>query len=159
VDDRGAARGYATNKRLLDGVHAIQPDALPWAQRFPEMKTLLDSHPELPLRCEFSGNLVVIQKGDPCTLKMKKENQAVVSVHDNLVTAADPGFVDVEHGNLALKSDSVVFQKLPGFAPIPFDKIGLLVDEYRQELPPESQTRPSRGNYMTQHQEDRAFGT
>jgi len=34
--------------------------------------------------------------------------------------------------NFTLKNDSVVFEKLPDFKPIPFEKIGLQRDEYRK---------------------------
>jgi hypothetical protein len=47
----------------------------------------------------------------------------------------DPGFVDLEGGDLRLKPDSKIFKDLPGFQPIPFEKIGLFVDEYRPVLP------------------------
>lgn len=47
----------------------------------------------------------------------------------------DPGFVDLAGGDLRLRPDSRVFKDLPGFQPIPFEKIGLYVDEYRTKLP------------------------
>ncbi|NIA15090.1 MAG: hypothetical protein GWP08_13540, partial [Nitrospiraceae bacterium] len=54
---------------------------------------------------------------------------------DNWVMQGDPGFVDREGGNFALKKDAEAFQKIPGFQPIPFAKIGLYTDELRPELP------------------------
>ncbi len=51
------------------------------------------------------------------------------------VYAADPGFVDLAGGDLRLRPDSQVFKDLPGFKAIPFEKIGLFVDEYRTALP------------------------
>lgn len=42
-----------------------------------------------------------------------------------LILTNDPGFVDFARGDLRLKPDSEVFKRLPGFRPIPFDKIGL----------------------------------
>ena len=36
---------------------------------------------------------------------------------------------------IRLKDGSLIFQKIPGFKPIPFEKIGLYQDEYRRELP------------------------
>lgn len=47
----------------------------------------------------------------------------------------DPGFVDLAGGDLRLRPDSRIFRDLPGFQPIPFEKIGLFVDEYRPVLP------------------------
>lgn len=45
---------------------------------------------------------------------------------DNFVTDQDPGFVDMAKFDFRLRDDSVVFEKIPGFEKIPFDKIGLL---------------------------------
>ncbi len=50
----------------------------------------------------------------------------------------DPGFVDMAHGNFQLKPDAEVFSRLPGFKPIPFQKIGLYADELRPPLPTET---------------------
>ena len=145
VDDRGVARGYATSKRLLDGVNAVHPNDPPWATRFPEMKDLLGTHPELPTRSSFTRNVVVIQKGDATVLKMKKQNQSVVKIDNNFVTNTDPGFYDVQHGDLRIKSYSVIQQNLPGFEPIPMDKIGLFTDEYRVTLPLKPKRAARRG--------------
>jgi hypothetical protein len=37
----------------------------------------------------------------------------------------DPGFEDAAHGHFQLRTNAPVFQRLPGFQPIPFDQIGL----------------------------------
>jgi hypothetical protein len=43
----------------------------------------------------------------------------------NWSTDGDPGFVDITKGDYRLRHDADPFKKLKGFAPIPFDKIGL----------------------------------
>lgn len=43
----------------------------------------------------------------------------------NYETAGDPGFHDARKLNFKLRADSVVFQRVPGFEPIPFENIGL----------------------------------
>ena len=53
----------------------------------------------------------------------------------NMSYAGDPGFVNLNNHDFRLKPDSRVFTDLPGFKPIPFDKIGLFVDEHRTNLP------------------------
>lgn len=53
----------------------------------------------------------------------------------NMIYNSDPGFVDMAHHNFRLKPDARIFKDLPGFQPIPFEKIGLYVDEYRTKLP------------------------
>jgi len=49
---------------------------------------------------------------------------------DNFIVSEDPGFADAAHGDFRLRDDAV-----PGFRPIPFDKIGLYRDALRTELP------------------------
>jgi hypothetical protein len=162
MDDRGAARGYATNSRLHQAVMDINPTQPPWSVRFPEMTNLLASHPELPLRTKFERNVVVMQTGEPFSLKMAKARQADTNLfvaRDNFVTATDPGFVDAAKGNFALKPDAVVFQKIPGFQPIPFDKIGLFKDEYRRTLPTDDEIGRNRAGGAPKNPADKNFGT
>jgi hypothetical protein len=44
------------------------------------------------------------------------------------VTQSDPGFVDESKGDDRLRADAPVFKPLPGFKPIPFEKMGLQRD-------------------------------
>jgi len=162
MDDRGAGRGYATNSRLHKAVLAINPTQPPWSVRFPEMTNLLTSHPELPLRTKFERNVIVMQTGEPFSLKMAKARQKDTNLFfagDNFVTATDPGFVAAAKGNFALKPDSVVFRKIPGFQPIPFDKIGLFKDEYRRTLPTDAEIGRNRAGGANQNSADKNFGT
>jgi len=43
--------------------------------------------------------------------------------HHNVEINTDPGFVNEAAGNFALRPDSVVFKQIPGFEPIPFEKM------------------------------------
>ena len=62
-----------------------------------------------------------------------KEMTEELEKHGNMIINTDPGFVDIENGNFNLKDDSPAWKL--GFKPIPFDKIGLYIDEYRTSLP------------------------
>ncbi len=53
----------------------------------------------------------------------------------NITYVSDPGFEDMANMNFRLKPDAKVFKDLPNFKPIPLDKIGLYIDEYRKHLP------------------------
>lgn len=142
MDDRGVGRGYATNARLHKAVLAVNPAQPPWSTRFPQMAGMLEQHPELPWRTKVARNVIVIQKGEPSALKMSRQSLAnpdLLLWQDNFVTAQDPGFVDAAKGNFALKPDSIVFQKIPGFKPIPVEKIGLFKDQYRTALPTDAE--------------------
>ena len=163
MDDRGVGRKYATNPKLLKGVQEINPTQPPWSERYPEMVHLLEEHPELPLRTAFTRNLIFIKEGDPFNLKMSKEhnaNPALIKIDGNLVTNQDPGFVNLATGNLQLKSGSEVFTKIPGFQPIPFDKMGLYIDKYRKKLPTPSEAgRLPEQNPWKPTDTNRNFGT
>ena len=53
----------------------------------------------------------------------------------DLTTLEEAGFVDAGALDLRLRQDSRVFDEVPGFKPIPFDRIGLYQDEIRPRLP------------------------
>jgi len=138
IDSRGTSRGYATNPKLIGAVQEINPTQPPWSERYPEIVNLLQEQHELPLRTLFKDNLIYIKEGDPYKMAMKPENNtnpAIISFVDNFVTPTDPGFVDLAAGNYALKRDSEVFMKIPGFQQIPVEKMGLQIDKYRKKLP------------------------
>jgi hypothetical protein len=53
----------------------------------------------------------------------------------NVAYDANPGFVDPVHLDFRLKPDAKLLKDLPGFKPIPVERIGLFADEYRTTLP------------------------
>lgn len=161
MDDRGAARGYATNSRLLKAVSEIKPMQPPWSVRFPLMTNLLSSHPELPIRTRFESNVIVMKTGEPFSLKMAKARLSdtnLLFAADNFVTATNPGFADAARHDYSLRPDSVVFQKIPGFEPIPFKKIGLYIDEYRRTLPTDAEMDRNKPSTPAK-KSDKNFGT
>jgi hypothetical protein len=163
LDDRGLSRGYATNSRLINGVMEINPTQPPWSERYPEIVNLLQEKHELPLRTLFKDNVVFIKSGEPYKLEMRKENNtntALISFVDNYVTSQDPGFTDLAAGNYSLKMGSEVFSKIPGFKPIPFDKMGLQIDNYRTKLPTDQEAgRTPDQNPWKPADTNRNFGT
>ena len=60
-----------------------------------------------------------------------------VSDAENWITDRNPGFVNARKGDFRLKPNSEVFERLPGFKPIPFQKMGLYADELRPNPPKE----------------------
>jgi hypothetical protein len=57
----------------------------------------------------------------------------------NLAFAENPGFLDLSRNDFHLDRGSRLHADLPGFEPIPVDKIGLYVDQYRKTLPSEEE--------------------
>jgi len=68
----------------------------------------------------------VYNSGDPKITVILEKN-------GNVVSRADPGFVDMEHEDFRLREDAPAHKIR--FEPIPFGDIGLLNDEYRTSLP------------------------
>ena len=96
--------------------------------------------PENLLLLENTGYSVVYQPDDPGTPAycIVRDNISVGAVDDfgsmvynstmesNICYSEDPGFVDADGGNFALREDSRVFRDIPGFINIDPEKIGLL---------------------------------
>lgn len=133
---------YESLLRRLDGVPYDDPDG-PYA-KYPHLKTLIA---DLQRR---------EQNPDNEDYKIPKDNSAVrnflydtndIESSDNIVTygvfednlmfdmSQDPGFIDYDNMNFALSPDSIVYEQIPGFEEIPFDRIGLYTDQYRKTLP------------------------
>jgi hypothetical protein len=72
--------------------------------------------------------------------KEAKQDSSVAN-GKNMAYITDPGFEDMAHNNFWLKADAQVFKDLPNFKPIPMDKIGLYIDEYRKKLPTDDEIK------------------
>lgn len=94
---------------------------------YPELVGFL-TMPETRVRVSHATNNVLVD----CAAISSGNWQ--VPTDQNLITSEDTGFVNAAAGNFALKRDSEVFKKLPGFRPIPFAKMGLYKDELRPTL-------------------------
>ncbi len=101
----------------------------PWSTRYPKLASIMDEEPFLPL-----GNIVRRNVAYRC--KRWLSAHAVdkyldrVEFSNNLDNIDDPGFVDAAKKDFRLREDSAVL-KLPGWEPIPFERIGLYNDEFR----------------------------
>jgi hypothetical protein len=117
------AKGIYT-KRLTQAVDIRKP---PYSERYPRLANWLDLLPDgktyvgmRPVRNVFDRNVLV--KHEETVRLVGKHAQTEFG--DNLHTQKDPGFVDAARLNFALRDDSLVYQALPGFQRIPFEKIG-----------------------------------
>lgn len=111
-----------TRRKLLTDVDITQP---PYTERYPELLGFLE--PGGRPRVNYaSRNLVV-----GCAA-LKRGN---IEEQDDFVTDTDPGFIDPEHLDFRPREGSVVFERIPGFEVIPFERIGPYVDEWRPQLP------------------------
>ena len=122
-------------KRLLENVKVNQS---PYSDRYPGLMNYLNPIVEgkewegmRARRNVLSQNLIVGGPENP--LHLVGGEHAQCAYVDNYRTDEDPGFVDYENENFNLKPDSEVFQKIPDFKAIPFDKMGLYTDQYRKK--------------------------
>ena len=149
IDARGVGRKYDKDSGMLRDFVKVKTDRSPWSERFPTLTTLLQDHPELPMRCVLERN-IVIGTEKKAELRGKKEHFNVVTIRDNAVlTMEDLGFADVAKLNFRMSPEAAVFKKVSGFAAIPFEKIGLYVNEMRLSLP----SHPSGHSVSQWHQE------
>jgi hypothetical protein len=92
-----------------------------WRKRYPRLVNILEDEPAAP-----KGNIV---RRNICSGGRWQElhgvDKNIVTWEDNLIDE-EPGFVDKANMNFRLKDDSSAYKL--GFKPIPFDKMGLLVD-------------------------------
>ena len=140
VDSRGLgwAKYYfdSTNNTLVKRLAAMPYKKPPWSTRYPELLTLYRDEPALAKYNRVVRNIAVDNRK---WIDLRNGlTDKIVHIEDNLVDV-DPHFVDAERGDFRVSSDSPALAK--GFKPIPFDKIGLYVDELRTSLP-KSQPAP-----------------
>lgn len=102
-------------KRLLEEVDITKP---PYIDKYPDFEGFMDPQPG-QARDNLAYNNVMVN------CDTVKSGRWVTNSTD-IVFANDPGFRNAAAGDYSLREDSEVFKRLPDFAPIPFDKIGLL---------------------------------
>jgi N-acetyl-beta-hexosaminidase len=120
--------------RLLKTVNILKP---PYSVRYPELVDYLNPIVEGK---EWEGmrsrgnllmrNLIVGGPENPVRLMGGKYAQC--DTVNNYRTTADPGFVDYGRQNFTLRPDAEIFNKIKGFEPVPFDKMGIFADEFRK---------------------------
>jgi hypothetical protein len=122
-------------RRLTQNVNIYQS---PYSERYPELVNYLNPIIDgkewegmRPRRNVVSGNLIV---GGPEEILLLKGEHAQCELENNYRTDSDPGFVDYENEDFNLRHDTEVFERIPGFEALPFDKMGLYIDQYRKSL-------------------------
>ena len=77
--------------------------------------------------CNHYENNLIVRADRP--YKLDNGEATATGLETNFITNEDPGFVDEANKNYALRSDSIVYKKIPDFVAPPFEKMGL-VDDY-----------------------------
>jgi len=107
-------QGCQWQTRLLQEVDITRP---PYTTRYPSLVGFMNPQPG-QVRVNHAKNNVLVRCEQVSSGNWKFAEEEIWA------TDADPGFVDADKGNFLLRPDAEVFRRLPGFQPIPFDKIG-----------------------------------
>lgn len=118
-------QGCFWQKLLRQDVDITQP---PYTTRYPALVGFLDPQPGQP-RVNRAKNNVLIR----CSQASSGNWQ--VAPEENWSTDHDPGFVGENPGNYLFTAGAEVFTRLPGFQPIPVDKIGVYPSPLRATWP------------------------
>ncbi len=105
-----------------------------WHLRFPHLYDYLTWEPEeqrCPHYCRYRGNAFIRHKPLHVNFEWARPEYHN-AVENNADIDGDAGFVDEENLDLRLREDSPVYRMIPGFVPIPYEKIGLYRDEFRK---------------------------
>jgi hypothetical protein len=104
--------GDTWHEHLLKEVDITKP---PYTARYPHLIGFIENSDKRPRRERADRNVMV---------RCGSVSNGNWDVTATLQCDDDPGFVDAAQGNYALRADSRVFRDLPGFQPIPFERIG-----------------------------------
>jgi hypothetical protein len=118
-------KGGLFEQRTLKDVDITTP---PYSTEYPKLANYWKDNPGVPDN-QIIGNLAV-----NCG-RITSAKPAWGTVKDNWMTKSDPGFANMNEGDFTLADDSAAYNKIPGFKPLPFSKMGLYKDDYRKQLP------------------------
>lgn len=104
-------------EQLLNDVGYRQP---PFSVRYSELSKYWEDEPGLPKRNKVDKN-VFVRVENP----IRGDKKWLIYTANNLEFSEDPGFMDEKEEDFTLRRSSVIFKKLPGFQPVPFNRIGL----------------------------------
>jgi hypothetical protein len=117
-----------TMKSLLDKVPYKEE---PWRTRYPSLVDIWEDEPATPKGNVVRSNVTV--RSGPFSLAPEVTRYG--TVEGNATFDEDPGFVDAGAMDFRLKDLEAIRRQAPDFQPIPFESIGLYLDEYRPRLP------------------------
>ncbi|NLY01448.1 MAG: hypothetical protein GXY83_35600 [Rhodopirellula sp.] len=127
----GGGQDCLWTERLLQEVDITSP---PYTTRYPELVGFMDPQPGQPRVNRAVRNVMVL-----CDQLSGGNWQC--PPEENWATQKDPGFVDFEGGDFRLRPNAEAFEKVPGFQPIPFEKMGLRSDALRPSARAEKWSR------------------
>ncbi|MCF6313836.1 MAG: right-handed parallel beta-helix repeat-containing protein, partial [Verrucomicrobiales bacterium] len=123
VDARGLGWAkYSINATMKPRLDAMPIESEVWRSRYPQLLTLWGDEPGAPKGTVVRKNVGIDSEVDA----VHKVAKPYVTVENNRqLSRAEAGFVNGEKQDFRLIKNSKVYESLPDFQPIPFEKIGL----------------------------------
>lgn len=104
-----------------------------WQKWYPEAynirETLANDGVVLPRNNTFKNNVII----NHAAFEIAEIAQELGTVENNLITDEDMGVTVSENGEVTISEDSEIYDLVPGFQPIPFERMGLYNDQYRTD--------------------------
>ncbi|MBN1422519.1 MAG: right-handed parallel beta-helix repeat-containing protein, partial [Planctomycetes bacterium] len=141
LDNRGLRWDhFRPDGPMYQALRKVPYDRPPWSTRYPALARILDEIPQAPLGNTLLRNVSYRSSWRDPEAECRRTfhthiDRPYMTIADNYVTDEDPGFVGAAAGNYALRDDSIVYEKVPGFRRIPWERIGLYLDEFRRRRP------------------------
>ncbi|MFD0618695.1 Ig-like domain-containing protein [Paenibacillus sp. GCM10027629] len=136
LDNRGegwaAYHAEAPNGTAYKNLMSVPYKQEPWASKYPQLVNLWEDSPKIP-----KGNVVkdnVLYNTAEGSIADSAKTYGTIGNNLKLTANEDAGFVDKANRNFKLKDSSIIYQQIPDFPKIPFDKMGLKLDEYRTSI-------------------------
>lgn len=123
LDNRN--QGWSKAIMLKDGTYdqrlkMVKYNEPPYSTKYPHLANYWEDNPALPKRNPVSKNIFYKVKKP-----VRYNKDWMPFKDDNWITNENPGFIDEANMNFMLNDNAKVFSEIPGFEPIPFDKIGV----------------------------------
>ncbi|GMW03833.1 MAG: hypothetical protein AMXMBFR84_49670 [Candidatus Hydrogenedentota bacterium] len=115
--------------QLEEKLEAMNWKEPPYSTRYPELVNILNDEPTLPKGNKIVRNISVGGKWLDLYDNLKED----IALFDSNMVDQDPHFVDMANGDFRLRDDSPAYQS--GFKPIPYERIGLIQDEFHTRAP------------------------
>ena len=106
---------------LRTSLAAVPYKEEPWASAYPNLVNILEDQPCKPKYNVLQRN-VLLRSANLNVVQTARDTGVVAN---NWVTTDDLGFIDYVGGDWRLEKDSPVYDKVPGFTPVPADQIGV----------------------------------
>lgn len=129
-DARGLGWAARSKPTMMERLLAVPYQEEPWRSRYPALVPILDQDPMAPMNNLYRRNVLV--RSGKITNDMEAPFRKSVRLEENLEIG-----VGAKDGRVVAKDrDGAIRKAVPGFQPLPVERMGLQKDALRRSLPP-----------------------